>query len=140
MRLFVWTIVLAIISGSITYAFAASDSEEKAKHLDCADPLKGAPLAVKNALGHLYRKQAPAEKLTEAHVALTSLVAQSTNCRINVQSSGKASDRSLVREWVSLHDWINRLADFVYLESIGRRRVDWQLEYADFAKIYEFEA
>jgi len=96
-------------------------------------------MAVKNALGSLYRQDPPVEKLVEAHAALTNIVSDATNCRLNSQSSASATDGDLVREWISLHDWISRLADFVYLKSIGRGRVDWELEYADFAQLYEFD-
>jgi hypothetical protein len=139
MRFFICAIIFAI-STSIAHGALAADGETKRKHLDCADPLNVGPRAVKKVIGHLYRNDPPAAKLTEAHAALTMLVGDATNCRINMQSSGNAADKSLVREWASLHDWIKRIADFVYLESIGRSRVDWELEYADFAKIYEFEA
>ncbi|MFT4564102.1 MAG: hypothetical protein ACI9BW_003864 [Gammaproteobacteria bacterium] len=129
-------LLLSVVSsGSVS----AADDEPR-KHLDCSDPLKAAPAAVKGALGHLYHKEASIEKLVEAHAALNSLVSDATNCRLNAQSAARGSDGTLVREWISLHDWINRLADFVYLKSIGRGRANWEIEYADFAKLYEFEA
>ena len=46
----------------------------------------------------------------------------------------------MTREWLSLHMWINRIADFVYLNAKGRTHVNWKLEYADFAALYEIEA
>lgn len=137
MRKRILILAIAVCLASSSAIFAADDQQRQP--LDCSNPLKVAPMAVKNALGPLYQQDPPVEKLVEAHAALTSLVSDATNCRLNSQSSASSTDGDLVREWISLHDWINRLADFVYLKSIGRGRVDWELEYADFAQLYEFD-
>ena len=118
----------------------ACAEESETETLDCNAPLHAAPAAIKRTLGPLYRKNPPIEKLDAAYLKLRELVSGATNCRLHVQSPGSGSDRNLVREWISLHDWLSRLADFVYLESIGKARVDWEIEYADFADTYEFEA
>ncbi len=42
-------------------------------------------------------------------------------------------------EWMMLHQWITRFADFVSLNAKGQYRVDWEAEYAEFAELYELE-
>ena len=116
-----------------------SADDKPAPRFDCSDPLKSAPIAVKHALGELYRIEPDA-----ASAALGDLLSAASYCRIEAQSpsahANARADRDLTREWLSLHMWINRIADFVYLNAKGRTHVNWKLEYADFAALYEIEA
>jgi hypothetical protein len=138
MRRLIFTVAFSVCLVNFGTLLAADDKEQP--RLDCSNPLKTGPSAVKKALGHLYHQEQPAEKLVEAHAALSNIVSDATNCRLNSQSAAKGTDGDLVREWISLHDWASRLADFVHLKSIGRARKDWEVEYADFAKLYKFDA
>ncbi len=112
--------------------------------LDCKDPLRSAPVAIKYALGDLYRIESTTAQLDAASVALKDLMSAASYCRIEAQSPIAHSDArangDLTREWLSLQMWINRIADFVYLNSKGRTHVNWKHEYADFAALYEIEA
>lgn len=107
--------------------------------LDCADPLMSGPAAVQRILGGLYRVEADERQLAAAKVELQRLAATVTYCRVWVQSPSSGSNRQTAAEWVSLFQWINRLADFVSLRANGGDRVDWKDDYADFAALYEFE-
>jgi len=130
----------AIVLGSIfliwfcgTCVFAA----EEPLPLDCFDPFKSAPAAVKQTLGHFYRTEASGEQLQAASQAMRELGNAATACRVAVQAPGV--DHNLSQEWISLHMWINRIADFMYLNARGRNTVNWKDEYADFASLYEID-
>jgi hypothetical protein len=105
---------------------------------NCHDPLKSAPAAVKGTLGQFYRTNASAEQLNSATATLRELSSAATACRVQVQVPGIS--RELTQEWMSLYMWINRIADFMYLNARGHETVNWKDEYADFASLYEFEA
>jgi hypothetical protein len=118
--------------------------DKPAPRFDCSDPLKSAPIAVKHALGELYRIEPSPAQLDAASAALGDLLSAASYCRIEAQSpsahANARADRDLTREWLSLHMWVNRIADFVYLNAKGRTHVNWKQEYADFAALYEIEA
>jgi len=135
--LFFITLFVAGISPAIA-------DDKPAPRFDCNDPLQSAPIAVKHALGDLYRIEPSVAQLDAATAALKDLMSAASYCRIEAQSPSAHADaqanRVLTREWLSLHMWINRIADFVYLNAKGRTHVNWKLEYADFAAVYEIEA
>ncbi len=116
-----------------------AQAEDKQASLACDTPLQSAPRAVKETLGPLYRIAGSPEQLSAASNALKELVDAATFCRISAQSPSTESPRELAGEWYSLHQWLSRLADFLYLNSRGRGRVDWKIEYEAFATVYEFE-
>jgi len=111
---------------------------------DCDDPLQSAPLAIKKTLGDLYRIEPSKAQLDAASADLKQLLSAASFCRIRSQSPSAHADaqakQALTREWLSLHMWINRIADFVYLNAKGRNTVNWKDEYTEFASLYEFEA
>ncbi|MGR9089588.1 MAG: hypothetical protein ACU85U_03290 [Gammaproteobacteria bacterium] len=133
-------VVVMLVVG--TFPVLADDKSPP--RVDCSDPLQSAPTAVKQALGNLYRIEPSAAQLNAASVALKDLMSAASYCRIEAQSpsahADARADRDLTREWLSLHMWINRIADFVYLNAKGRTHVNWKQEYADFAALYEIEA
>ena len=122
----------------------AMADDKPSPRFDCNNPLQSAPIAVKQALGDLYRVEPSAAQLNAASAALNDLMSAASYCRIEAQSpiahTDARADGDLTREWLSLHMWINRIADFVYLNAKGRTHVNWKQEYADFAALYEIEA
>lgn len=115
-------------------------AEPTKSKLDCADPFISGPAAVKHILGGLYRAEADKQRLIAAAAALQELAATVTYCRIWAQSPSSGSNRRTAAEWVSLFQWVNRLADFVSLQAQGDDRADWKGDYAVFAELYEFES
>ncbi len=129
-----WIFVSLLFAGGHG-AIAAEPRPE----FDCGDPLKTVPGAINYTLGELYHSEPPAEKLLAASDELRQLVSVATDCRVYAQSPSSGSAKELVTEWYGLNLWINRLADFVYLNAKGKDHVDWKREYAEFAELYEFE-
>lgn len=128
-----FVIVFSMVQG---VAFA----NESTLSFDCDDPLNSAPAAVKQTLTDLYRIEASATDLNGAIEKLRVLVSEAQNCRVAAQSPLAKTERELTQEWMALYTWINRIADFMYLNAKGRDHVDWKREYADFASLYEIEA
>jgi len=128
----------------LLFTLPAIAAENQKPAFDCADPLQSAPSAVKQTLGGLYRIEPSAAQLNNASAALKGLISAASYCRIQAQSpsahADAHADQKLTREWFSLHMWLNRIADFVYLNAKGRTHVNWKEEYADFAALYEIEA
>ena len=114
-------------------------AEEPRPQFNCGDPLKTVPGAINYTLGELYHGESSAEKLLAASDELRQLVSVAIDCRVYAQSPSSGSPQELVTEWYGLNLWINRLADFVYLNAKGKNHVDWKVEYAEFAELYEFE-
>lgn len=114
-------------------------AEQREARLDCDDPLHSGPAEIKRVLGTLYHAPARGAQLTAAAQELEQLVTAATYCRVRMQSPSSGASREMIAEWVMLHQWINRIADFVSLNASGEYRVDWKAEYADFASVYEFE-
>lgn len=135
---------LFVIVMFVVGTFPALADDKPAPRVDCNNPLQSAPIAVKHALGDLYRIEPSADQLNAASATLKDLMSAASYCRIEAQSpiahADALADRDLTREWLSLHMWINRIADFVYLNAKGRTHVNWKREYADFAALYEIEA
>ena len=136
--------VLFLIAMFMVGTAPAMADNKPGPHVDCNNPLQSAPIAVKHALGELYRIEPSADQLNAASVTLKDLMTAASYCRIEAQSpiahADARANRDLTREWLSLHMWINRIADFVYLNARGRMHVNWKREYADFAALYEIEA
>ncbi len=134
-------LLIVMFLGGTSAALAVDNSPPG---FDCKDPLHSAPVAIKYALGDLYRIEPTTAQLDTASSALKDLMSAASYCRIEAQSpiahTDARADRDLTREWLSLQMWINRLADFVYLNAKGRTHVNWKQEYADFAALYEIEA
>lgn len=139
MRSALFIFVLLLIGTS-----PASADDKSSPRFDCNNPLQSGPVAVKHALGELYRIEPSTAQLNAASAALKDLMSAASYCRIEAQSPIAHADArangDLTREWLSLHMWINRIADFVYLNAKGRTHVNWKQEYADFAALYEIEA
>ncbi len=130
----VWTSV-----AWLCYLAACTAAESAEPPLDCDDPVNSGPAAVRQILGALYRAEVEAVQLALASEELDHLVVAATYCRAHVQSPGSGASRDVAIEWMMLHQWITRFADFVSLNAKGQYRVDWEAEYAEFAELYELE-
>jgi hypothetical protein len=114
-------------------------AEPARQTFDCDQPLNSAPREIKRVLGALYGADSSGPELLAASDELQQLASSATYCRVRVQSPSSGSDRSLAGEWIALHQWITRIADFLYLNAKGEYRVNWKDEYVEFAELYEFE-
>ena len=128
-----------ILSLCLCAVVECAAAEQTGKKLDCDQPLNSAPNEIKRLLGALYHTDSTGPELLAASDELQQLANSATYCRVRVQSPSNGSDRSLAGEWISLHQWITRIADFLYLNAKGEYRVNWKDEYVQFAELYEFE-
>jgi len=128
-----------ILSLCLCVVVECAAAEPARQILDCDQPLNSGPNAINQVLGALYRADSSGPELLAASGELQQLAESATYCRVRVQSPSSGSDRSLAGEWISLHQWITRIADFLYLNGKGEYRVNWKDEYAEFAGLYEFE-
>jgi hypothetical protein len=128
-----------ILSLCLCVALECAVAEPTGQIFDCDQPLNSGPNAMKRVLGELYRADSSGPELLTASADLQQLAESATYCRVRVQSPSSGSDRNLAGEWISLRQWITRIADFPYLNAKGEYRVNWKDEYAEFAELYEFE-
>jgi hypothetical protein len=96
---------------------------------------------LKEVLGPRYVIAENAEALKATHRELEVLLLEIGHCRAVAQSAEIPDDnrQQHVAEWHALNQWLDRLVNFVGLNSRGDSSVSWRDEYALFAEIYEFE-
>lgn len=115
------------------------DAATHPESLDCADPVNAARSAIKQTLGPLYANGADQPKLKSAGRQIDQYIADATYCRMTLQSGAVAASQSTIGEWLSLQQWLNRMADTVANSAANIDDNRWRDEYTLFAEIYEFE-
>lgn len=130
---------VALVLSLVTLpGFAESTETDQFSSLDCEHPVESGRRTVKSALGDLYLNGANAGEIKSASAALDGLVTNATYCQVKLQSQLEPPDRTLIAEWRSLHQWLNRIADTLQISVSDPQETRWRDEYTLFAEIYEF--
>lgn len=117
----------------------SDEGQSAVQSFDCKDPVSGAQRAVKDTVGPLYANGADQVQLESAANQLDRFITDATYCRIALQSSAQRADPAIIGEWLSLHQWLNRLADTFARSASDSTYTKWKDEYTLFAEVYEFE-
>lgn len=122
----------------------AAETEDKLEQqnttsINCEDPVNAARQEIKDTVGPLYANGAAQPELQIAANRIDKFITSATYCRMALQSGSGRAKPETIGEWISLQQWLNRLADTFSRSASDSEYTNWKDEYTLFAEVYEFE-
>lgn len=132
--------MLPVIANTTVDSTDSSAEQHEGSHLvNCEDPVNSARQEIKDAVGPLYANGAAQSELELVANRIDKFITSATYCRMTLQSASQRAKPETIGEWISLQQWLNRLADTFARSASDSEYTNWKDEYTLFAEIYEFE-